>query len=259
MGGRGSLSKFMDMTNEERKQERKNLNDKLKEFDELPSDTHHYDGSGQEQVDFFDKYSNYNELINKMTDSEKSEFDDIWVPGDFMFGEGYKNWNEMGSWAKRAIKVYDKYLDQSVLKRGVVVTRLASAELLLGKGNKFPTSIDELKALEGKIVVSTGNMSTAAAKQGLTIGSPLTTHPSGIYENSRGKSMEYRIHIPSGTKGAGMWIGDKRINSYFGRRQREFMTNRDIRLRVGKTRYDASRDVYVTDLIYAGRLDHRYS
>lgn len=261
MGGRGKISAISGSDSETRRNERQDKNEKYKEFEDMPGGTHHYSGNGSEQIEFFKKNSNSDELISKMSNDEIRQFDRVWVPGEFMSGEGYKDWNNMSNWAKNAIKVYDKYLDQSYLDKGIVVARLATAELLLGKGNKFPTSIEQLRALEGQVIISRGNMSTGAAKHGLTIGAPLTTNPKGDYEMRRGKSVEYKIHIPGGnnSKGAGMWIGDRRVNSGFGAEQREFMMNRDIRLRVGKTRYDSKRDVYVVDLTYDGRREHRYS
>lgn len=242
MGGRGIEAKFKQ-------------NDKPMEFEDTPSSGFTYNGDGKKQEEFFKKFSNFDDLINEMSREEKDEFDDIWVPGAFMHGEGYKDWNDMDRWAQRAIEVYDKFLDKSVLTKGVVVARLATGELLFGKGKSFGT-FDEFKAMEGKVIISTGNMSTGAAKEGLTIGSTLSTKPTSSW--GRPKSVEYKITIPSGSKGAGMWIGDYRINSGFGNDQREFMMNRDIRLRVGKTRYDSRRDVYVVEMTYEGRLPHRY-
>ena len=72
-------------------------------------------------------------------------------------------------------------------------------------------------------------MSFGAASQGLTIG-------------DSSKKVEYKLRIPPGSKGAGMWIGDKRINGW-GAEQREFMSNRDSVFKVGKTTYDKRRGV----------------
>ena len=137
-------------------------------------------------------------------------------------------------------------LDRSVMTKGVAVVRRATPELLLGAGAGRPT-LEQLQAMEGRTITSKGNMSTGAAKQGLTISS-VGTH----------KPCEYRIHIPAGSKGAGMWIGDARINPGWGAKQREFMTNRDISLKVGKTTYDKKRNVFITDVYFVGRLAHDY-
>ena len=204
----------------------------------------YYAGNGKEQEDFFKKYSNFDELINGMSAGERSAWDDYWVPGHFMSGQQYRGWDNMSATDQRLTKIYDKILDKSELRRGVIVTRRTDAQLLFGAGKKTAT-LAELKAMEGQIVDSNGNMSFGAAKHGLTIG-------------DSSKSIEYRLSIPGGTKGAGMWIGDKRINSDFGNQQREFMTNRNISVKVGKTVYDADRGVYVVELKYVGRLAHDY-
>lgn len=54
-----------------------------------------------------------------------------------------------------------------------------------------------------------------------------------------------------------MHYGDQRINAW-GNQQREFMTNRDIVLRVGKTTFDNDSGKYVVDLYYEGRVAHDY-
>ena len=252
MGGRGSKSGMTGITSEERKEESKIKNNPPKEFDDLPSGGFEYHGSGEEQDKFFRENSNFDQLINMMSDSDRSMFNDIWVPGHFMGGQQYKGFENMSSIEKKATRVYDKYLDQSILNKGVIVNRLATAELVLGAGHRLG-SLEDFRAMEGKTVISMGNMSTGAAKQGLTIGSSIST------TRSWGKSVEYKIHIPSGSKGAGMWIGDRRVNRGFGRDQREFIMNRDIRLKVGKTTYDAKRDCYIVNLTFDGRIPHNYT
>ena len=249
-----------NVTNEERKEQAKIKKHRFNGFDDTPYDWGHYLGSGKAQEEFFKNNSNNEEILDEIYSNyhDQSQFNSVWVPGDFMHGEGYKDWDDMADWAKEAIKVYDKYLDRTVLNKGLVVNRLATAELILGKGNKFPSSLEQLQALRGKVVVSLGNLSTGVAKEGLTIGSPLTTNPKISWEKSSAKSIEYKIKIPKGSKGAGLWIGDGRVNSHFNNEQREFMMNRDIRLRVGRTKYDSKRDVYVVEMTYVGRIPHRY-
>ena len=257
MGGRGLPSKMMDSNSEKRRNDRKLKNEKYHEFDDLPSGTHEYGGDGQAQVDWFNKNSNYNELIEQMDSDERGQFDNVWVPGSFMGGMGYRDFSAMPSWAQEAVRTYDKYLDQSYLDKALVVSRLTTSELILGKGNKFGT-LEQLQAMEGQVVTSKANLSAGAAKQGLSIGSHLTTNPSSSWQRSSGKSVELKIHIPSGTTGAGMWIGDSRINSGFGREQREFMMNRDGRYLVGKTTYDKTRDVHVVNVTWVGHYEHKY-
>ena len=202
-----------------------------------------YYGDGKEQVEFFNQYSNYDELINNMNSNERSAFQDYWTPGHFMDGQQYRGWDNMSSRDQRLTKMYDNILDKSTLDKGVVLVRRTDAQLVMGAGNRRAT-LEQLKSMEGRTVTSKGSMSFGAASQGLTIG-------------DSSKNIEYKLHIPGGTKGAGMWIGDRRINGW-GPEQREFMTNRDIALKVGKTVYDKSRGVYVVDVYWLGRLKHDY-
>ena len=129
---------------------------------------------------------------------------------------------------KKWTMVYDKYLDRATLNESIVLSRLGSAELVLGKGNQVG-NMKDLQAAKGSIVTAAGNMSFSAASEGLSIGDV-------------GKNVEYKLHIPGGTVGSGMWIGDKRING-FGASQREFLTNRDIAFRVGDTIQDGNKFV----------------
>ena len=228
------------LTNEERKEEKSKQ--AYTYFKDKADGSHSYKGDGTEQVKFFNEHSNYNELIEGMTKEEREWFSDYWAPGMFMSGQQYRGWDSMSDSYKRATQTYDDVLDKSVFNKGLVVVRRATAELILGKGNKYG-SLNELQAMKGQEVISRGNMSCGVASQGLTIGAS--------------KNVEYKIFIPKGAKGAGMWIGDHRINGW-GAKQREFMTNRDIRLKVGKTTYDSDRGVYVVELKYNGGLVHDY-
>lgn len=245
MGGRnGSIKAGAKMVV---KTQNQNNNGRYKEFlDKETSDTRSYNNrkqSGEEQVDWFSKHSNYDELISRMNERERSAFNDYWAPGHFMYGQQYGGWDSMDEDDKKLTRIYDKYLDKATLNHGVIVTRMTDAQLVMGAGRKTAT-LEELRAMEGKVVPSKGNMSFGAAQHGLRIG-------------DYSKNVEYRLAIPGGTKGAGMWIGDKRIN-FWGREQREFMTNRDILVKVGKTTYDTNRGVYVVNLKYVGREEHDY-
>lgn len=202
-----------------------------------------YNGDGSKQIEFFKKYSNAYDLIQKMSSAEKNAFL-RWAEGRFMHGEGYLDWDQMPRRHQEWTKVYDKILDKATLSRGVMVTRDTTAEILFGKG-KLTGTLDEFKAMEGRTIFSKGSMSTGAAKTGLGIGS------------SSGKQVRLRIHIPEGSKGAGMWIGDRRIHGW-GARQLEFMTNRDSYFKVGKTTFDKSSGMYEVHVTWIGHGEHDY-
>lgn len=211
----------------------------------MPSGTHDYDdaGDGTETAEWFKQNSNYDELVSGMDADEREAFAN-WMSGHFMFGQQWRGWAGMDLDDRYMTYRFDNILDQSRLDKGVVLRRLATAELVLGAGNRMPTSLEELRQLEGRTVLAKGSMSFAAAARGLSIGDP-------------NKKVEYILKIPGGTTGAGMWIGDKRIG-WWGARQREFMTNRDVNYTIGKTTYNQSRGVYEVELTYAGRVEHDY-
>lgn len=202
------------------------------------------DRDGSEQVKFFKDNSNFDELIQSMNHDQRDAFRS-WATGCFMDGEQYEGWDNMGSRSKRLTQTYDDILDQTTLKKGVELTRRSDAQLVLGAGHRSP-SLEALRAMEGEVITSKGSMSFGAASEGLTIG-------------DSGKKVEYKLRIPGGvnSKGAGMWIGDKRINGW-GPEQREFMTNRDISLKVGKTTYNKNRGIYTVEIEYLGVMDHDY-
>lgn len=214
-----------------------------KEFDNVERSSFFYEGDGKEQIEWFNKYSNYNELIDNMNETEKDAFNK-WAYGYFTNGQQYRGWDTLEDDDKQRTQIYDDYLDKATLSHGIVVSRGSDAKLILGPDNERAT-FEQLKAAEGSIITSKGNMSFAAAKHGLAVGDPT-------------KQIEYKLHIPGGTTGAGMWIGDTRINDVYGAKQLEFMTNRDISVRVGKTVYDAERDKYIVHLEYLGRRKHDY-
>ena len=216
-----------------------------KSFSDKAATSHTYFGNGQEQVDFFMQNSNFDELISSMSDDDKEAFK-RWSEGNFMDGAQYGGFSNMGTMDREYTKIYDRILDQSTLSQGVILTRRSDAQLVLGAGKRKAT-LAELQAAKGSIITSKGSMSFGAASQGLTIGDST-------------KRVEYRLKIPGGarSKGSGMWIGDKRINGW-GPDQREFMTNRDVSFRVGNTRHDKGRDVYVVDIEFLGVGAHDYS
>ena len=206
-------------------------------------DGFNYEGDGHHQVEWFKANSNVDEVLNAVDSDTKDAMWD-WTGGHFMSGQQYDGWDNMRTEDKRRTQLYDDMLDKSVINKGVTVVRRTTAELLMGKG-VTRASLAELQAMEGKQIVSDGNMSCGAAAEGLTIG-------------SFNKHHEFKIKIPAGSKGAGMWIGDERVNPGWKAKQREFMMNRDIALKVGKTVYDKKRDVYVTEVTYVGRFAHNY-
>lgn len=245
-GGGGSVDESMDEATRYIDQVEYDRDRKYQEWEDTAAGGFSYDHEGRygrEQEEFFREHSNVDELIRSMSSEEVDAFKDMWAPGWFMDGQQYRGWDSMSSREQMATRIFDKYLDQATLDRDIVVTRRATAELVMGAGKKFAT-LEELKAMRGSLVTSKGSMSTGAAKEGLTIG-------------SSSKNIEYKIHIAAGTKGAGMWIGDSRINGW-GPEQREFMTNRDSVYAVGRTSYDRKRDVYVVNMYYVGREKHDY-
>jgi hypothetical protein len=213
-------------------------------FSDMPSYGWGYPMGGAEKdaVDFFNANSNYDDLIKGMSPDELDDFNS-WMSGHFMGGERWNGWDNMSKDTQDAIRNFDNVLDKSTISKGIELTRLSDAQLLFGAGKK-KASLEELQAMEGKTITSAGHMSFAAAKQGLTIG-------------DSGKNIEYKLKIPGGSKGPGMWIGDKRIGGW-GAEQREFMTNRDIGIKVGKTTYNKSRGVYEVELFNDGRMPHDY-
>ena len=215
--------------------------DKYKVFRDKASGTHTYDGSGREVTKFFDQNSNYDELINSLTRDEIRAFID-WASGTFM-GSNKSSFGNLTSREQDMLRVYDKILDKAQLNDGIVVRRLASFSLV-NSGSRAVPSTDALVKMEGNLINVGMPLSTSAAAQGLTIG-------------ARGKNVEYVIHIPKGSTGAGMWIGDHRIN-HWGPQQREFMVNRDTIFRQGKTTYNSSRGIYEVELFYVGRSKHKY-
>ena len=197
-------------------------------------------------LDWIKNNTNNDDLIAELAAS--SDFDemnafDFWARGSFMGGQMYGDWDDMNSREQGAVRVYDKFIDRSVFSKGVVVARVASPELLFGKGH-YDTNLAELQAMKGAVIKCKSCLSTSAAQEGLT-----------IWDN---EPIEYKIKIPAGAKGAGMWISDPRINRTFKTSQREVMMNRDSKYRVGSTKYNAARGVYEVELEWIGHDPHKY-
>lgn len=222
-------------------------------FGDNPRTGWRYEGDGAETVAWFKEHSNYDEVIKSLTREERRAWDDEWVPGTYMTGELYRPWDELSDSAKHDLKIFDKTLDQATLDEGIIVRRRSTTEFLFGERfGRDELSADKFKEMRGTIITADAPMSTGAAAHGLKISS------SGAH-----KPVEYVIHIPGGTKGAGMWIGDERINSGFGAEQREFVVNRDTAFAVGRTIVGKDPidhdDVYQVHLYYVGRKKHKYS
>jgi hypothetical protein len=113
-----------------------------------------YTGDGQQQIDFFKKYSNAYDLIDNMTPKEKESFL-RWAEGEFMHGESWRNWEDMPSRHRECTKDFDKILDKATMKRGVTVVRDTTAELLFGAGHKTGTLAD-LKLWKVKLFLPKG-------------------------------------------------------------------------------------------------------
>lgn len=211
-------------------------------FSDKADDTHSYAGDGQEQVDFFYENSNFDWLLSDL-DEDQEEALRSYTEGELMRSYAHSGWDEMPVYIQDMVRSMDEVIDQATLDEGVVVTRLSNAALLLGYDNK-QALLTELKAMVGKRVVSKGFMSCGAADEGLSIG-------------NRHKMVEYKIGIPGGSVGAGMWLGDDRINNW-GARQREFCLNRDTEYEVKSVNFDPERGIYTVALEYVGRHEHDY-
>ena len=221
-------------------------------FSAKAADTHYFAADDEKGVAaaWFREHSNNEELIREAADSPYGrEAFDHWTTGYFMGGQQYRGWDGMSREDQMLTQIYDSYLDRSVMHEAVEIRRLATPELL-GLGRAQP-SIEDIRRLAGQIVTSGGDMSCAAAGEGLTIS--WSKNPRAV-----GKHIEYNFRIPKGTKGAGMWIGDRRINPSWSDQQREFMMNRDTAWKVGKVRYDSRRECYVVDMDWVGLQKHDY-
>ena len=162
-----------------------------------------------------------------------------------MDSDQWRDWNNIPLYKQRIIRDIARKLDESRLDRGMIIARAGSGELL-GIG-PMARNLGQLQAMKGKELPVNGMMAWGAAKEGLRI-------PGGWQD----KNIEFKLKIPAGTRGSGMWIGDKRVHTYWGNRQREYITNRDIIVRVGDSRYDRRRGKYIVELEYVGRRSHPF-
>lgn len=204
-----------------------------------------YKGDGSETTQFFADNSNNTELIDSMSANDMKAFKDLWSKGQFMQGQQYGDFSDMKPRFQSATRIFDKYLDQTTIDQNIEVVRLSDAQLVFGAGNRSG-SLEDFAAMEGQQIICNANMSFSAASEGLRIN-----------YTGAAPTVEYVLRIPEGSNGSGMYIGDDRINVW-GDRQREFMTNRNIWMTVGKTEYIEDRGIYRVELNYGGRMEHDY-
>lgn len=243
MGSTGA-TRAMDTTTKVPKPDGTEREERLQKFKGNPAWSGGWEFKGNKFTeDWFKNNSNAYELIDTMSQEERDAFME-WSYGRFMGGQQYGKFSAMDSFRQRATRIFDKYLDKSELKQGIITYRRAGWELL-NNGSSRALSIEQIQKMadEGRIVTSKGSMSTAAASSGLWgMGSP--------------KPVEYEFKIPAG-RGRGMWIGDSRVCSW-GSRQREFMTNRNAHFRVDGVRYDSNKGIHVVTMTYLFHDEHDY-
>ena len=243
MGSTGA-TRAMDTTTKVPKPDGTEREERLQKFKGNPSKSGGWEFDGNKFTeDWFRKNSSAYDQIEKMTDDEREAFR-AWARGHFMDGSQYRKFSEMESSDQRYTRIYDKILDASELKQGIITYRRAGWELL-NNGSSRALSIEQIQKMadEGRIVTSKGSMSTAAAG-------------SGLWGMGRSKPVEYEFKIPAG-RGRGMWIGHDKINGW-GSRQREFMTNRNAHFRVDGVRYDSNKGIHVVTMTYLFHDEHDY-
>lgn len=244
MGSTGA-TRAMDTSTMVPKPDGTEREERLQKFRGNPSKSGGWSFEGNKFTeDWFKNNSNAYELIDKMSAKEREAFDE-WAMGRFMGGQQYGKFSDMESFRQAYTRIYDKYLDQAELKQGIITYRRAGWELL-NNGSSRAMSIEQIQKMadEGTIVTSKGSMSTAAAS-------------SGLWGMGGSKPVEYEFKIPAG-RGRGMWIGDKRINSGWDSRQREFMTNRNAHFRVDGVRYDSNKGIHIVTMTYLFHSEHDY-
>lgn len=228
-----------------------NANADFKTFDDRPvtgpgewDRMHIYAGDGKEQEKWVTENTNNMELIDEIADDyDARDAFYRYGQGGLMGTDIYDGWDSESEHRKEIRRHLDEYIDRSEIQKSVTVSRLSDTQLLFGKGKKTAT-LAEVQAMEGELIFSQNNLSSGMAAEGLRI----------TYDT---KPIEYKIKIPGGSKGAGMWIGDERINGW-GTKQLEFLTNRDVWYRVGKSYMDKKRGVIVCEITFASLDVHDY-
>lgn len=204
-----------------------------------------YDGISDEDhkkvIDWFAEHSNNQDIFNNLSPEDGSLIWD-WISGIFMNGSLYP---DSSFYDEQSHAHINSILDQSTLDTGITVRRRAATELLFGAHERRRDIVgSDLADLRGGIIMNEAPMSTAAAGSGLTIGGSL-----------RSKPIEYVFHIPGGVKGAGLYIGDPKINEAFGPYQREFIINSNAMWMVGNS-HKNDNGVWEVEMYYLGQRPH---
>lgn len=131
-------------------------------FTDVPEGAFSYKGTGRDVVNFFNDNSNYQELIDNMTDKEIEAFKK-WTIGHFMNGQQFLGFQNMSKDDQRYTRIYDRIIDKATIDQNIVVSRSAGFSLINdGKHNEL--SLSELKDKIGNNIELLGHQSTGAAK-----------------------------------------------------------------------------------------------
>ena len=221
-----------------------------------PFGPEHYEDDGGATADWFMRHTNAEELYD-IVDSFNADYVDgydafdYWARGYFMRGQQYRGFDRLDEDEQAMTRIFDTVLDQGTNDTGFEVVRRASW-VMLGDGiSKYESQPDTIRAflndMKGQTIINRGNMSTAAADSGLLIS-----------VDARERPVEFHIKVPANSKGAGMWIGDYRVNPGWEDGQREFMFNRDSLFKIGTYHYSKKKDCWIVNLTWRGHTEHDY-
>ena len=219
----------------------------VKTFPDVADSGWEFYGNGEEQKRFFSENSNMEQLIGEMDESDKEAF--IRWSNGYLMGALYREnaYDNLTKSEKNAVSRMDDVLDKARVDKPVELVRLAGAEFMSGDMRTDSLmgglSLGDLKKYEGSTIQCPSFLSSSAASQGLSIGFS--------------RNVEYHIRVKAGTVGAGMYIGDKRINDW-SNKQREFLFNRDSFYKVRNVKYDNLWEKYVVTIDYVGHGKHDY-
>lgn len=223
-------------------------NETVKRFDSVPESGHEYPDDKGATAKWFKENSNFEDVINEMDAITRSAFFE-WSRGYMMDSRVWGEWKDLLPFQRENIQLMNAAIDKSIVNKTIEVARMSTWRII-NNGENVKVSPERLRAMEGELIYVKGAMSTAAAKEGLSID---WRGKAGVH-----KPVEYKITIPGGSKGAGMWIGDKRVNGW-GDIQREFIMNRDSYYKVGKSYYDSERKKTIVELTWMGTKKHEYN
>ena len=204
-----------------------------------------YNGDAAATVQWMKDNTNSYQLLDEVDKNSDMWAFQYWTGGRYMDGRQYGDFSAMSADDQEAVSILDSYIDRSVVNAGMTVCRGSTAELLLGKGNMTMT-LEQARAMKGLTITSKSMMSAGAAAEGLPIGAG----QKGV------QGMEYRINVPKGAKGAGIWMGDKLVNPLWGAKQRDFVFGRDSMFTVGNA-YESGGKLIV-ELNWVGHGVHDY-